>query len=98
MANIYRSGSIPPPDKIGVSWLENRFFSFPIDNDPDLNSLPAPQWRGKGANEQTDSYVYETAMGFWARREVDGTRPLFYQFLTKMLETYDPDFLQRRAQ
>jgi hypothetical protein len=97
MANIYRSGSIPPK-KNGLSWLEDRFFSFPIDSDPDLKSLPPPQWRGKGANEQTDSYVYETAMGFWARREADGTRPLFYQFLTKMLQTYDPNFLQRRSQ
>jgi len=97
MAGIYRSGSVPRPDKNGVSWLENRFFSFPIDNDPDLKSLPPPQWRGKGASEQTDSYVYETAMGFWARREVDGTRPLFYQFLTNMLRTFDSDFLERRS-
>jgi hypothetical protein len=96
MADIYRSGSIPPK-KNGISWLEDRFFSFPIDKDPDLKSLPPLQWRGKGANEQIDSYAYETAMGFWARREVDGTRPLFYQFLTTMPQTYDSDFLQRRA-
>jgi hypothetical protein len=37
-------------------------------------------------------------MGFWARRESDGTRTLFYQFLTKMLRTYDSDFLERRSQ
>jgi hypothetical protein len=98
MADIYRSGSVPPPDKNGVSWLEDRFFSFPIDNDPDVKSLPPPQWRGKGANEQTDAYVYETAMGFWARREADKTRPLFYQYLTNMLNAYDPDFQHRRAQ
>lgn len=98
MADIYRSGSFPPPDKKGVSWLENRFFGYPIDNDPDLKSLPPPEWRGKGASSQTDAYVYCTAMGFWARRESDGTRTLFYQFLTKMLRTYDSDFLERRSQ
>jgi hypothetical protein len=97
MANIYRSGSIPPPDKNGVSWLEDRFFDFPIDEDPDVTSVPPPKWMGKGDTGQTDAYVYETAMGFWARREVDGTRPLFYQFLTKLLQTYDPDFLDRRS-
>lgn len=91
MANIYRSG-VPP-----AFWLEDRFFSFPIDDDPDLQSLPPPEWRGKGANKQTDKYVYETAMGFWARREVDGTRPLFYQYLTNMLTVYDSDFLERRG-
>jgi hypothetical protein len=96
MANIYRSGVLPTP-QFGASWLEDRFFRFPIEQDPDLKSLPPPQWRGRGANQQTDSYVYETAMGFWARREVDGTRPLFYQFLNKMLKDYDSDFQQRRA-
>jgi len=98
MADIYRSGSVPPADKNGVSWLENRFFGYPIDDDPDVKSLPPPEWRGKGASSQTDAYVYCTAMGFWARREVDGTRPLFHQFLTRMLQTYDPDFQQRRSQ
>ena len=97
MAEIYRSGSIPRPDKVGISWLENRFFDTPIDNDPDLKSLSPPQWRGKSASSQTDAYVYCTAMGFWARREADGTRLPFYQFLTKMLQTYDSDFQRRRA-
>jgi hypothetical protein len=75
-ANIYR-GKIPPPVSIYPYWLDGLFINFPIDKDPDLKSLPPSQWRGKGASPQSDAYAYVTAMGFWARREVDGTRPLF---------------------
>jgi len=97
MAEIYRSGSIPRPDKVGISWLENRFFDTPIDNDPDLKSLSPPQWRGKAHRARPTPTFIALRWAFWARREADGTRLPFYQFLTKMLQTYDSDFQRRRA-
>jgi Novel STAND NTPase 1 len=104
MAQVYKSGQpLPqveegrPPHQYPVSWLEGRFFNSGIDDDPDIKPLPPPQWLGKGAVSQTNAYVYCTAMGFWARREADGTRTDFYQLLTNMLKVYDPGFERRRA-
>jgi hypothetical protein len=52
----------------------------------------------EGSSGETNAYVYCTAMGFWGRRQVDGTLPIFYDGLRKTLERFDPDFLHRRAE
>ena len=96
MAQVYKTGqSLSKPGQ--ESWLEAHFFNSGIDDDPDIKSLPPPQWLGKGAVIQTNAYVYCMAMGFWARRDADGTMKRFYQLLTNMLKVYDPSFQQRRA-
>jgi hypothetical protein len=39
-------------------------------------------------------YYADTAIGFWIRRQIDGTAPDFFAGLKKLLETYDADFLK----
>jgi energy-coupling factor transporter ATP-binding protein EcfA2 len=39
-------------------------------------------------------YDADTAIGFWIRRQIDGTAPDFFAGLKKLLETYDADFLK----
>lgn len=40
-----------------------------------------------------DGNVVKTCVAFWLRRSMDGTEPLFFAGLTRLLETYAPDFL-----
>jgi hypothetical protein len=47
------------------------------------------------AEAELDEVVH--AAGFWVRRQIDGTAPLFEQALCRALERYDPDFLARPA-
>ena len=42
-----------------------------------------------------DGNVVKTAVGFWLRRGIDQTAPLFADALTEVLSTYDPTFLAR---
>jgi hypothetical protein len=44
-----------------------------------------------------DNYFANTAVGFWIRRQIDGTEPDFLAGLKKLLETYDADFLKNPA-
>jgi hypothetical protein len=44
-----------------------------------------------------DQYFASTAVGFWIRREIDGTAPDFFAGLKKLLETYDAAFLKDPA-
>ena len=41
-----------------------------------------------------DWYEVNVAHGFWVRRSIDGTIDEFHTALTRLLETYNPDFLQ----
>ncbi len=51
-------------------------------------------WDFKGLHESGyDGNVVKSVVAFWIRREIDATRPLFFQGLTKLLETYDADFV-----
>jgi energy-coupling factor transporter ATP-binding protein EcfA2 len=40
------------------------------------------------------AYYADTAIGFWIRRQIDGTAPDFFAGLKKLLETYDAQFLK----
>ena len=65
-----------------------RYFQDNFDRDADLRSIAA---RG-----EFTANAFPVAMGFWARRETDGTSALFYAGLQKTLERFDADFLRRR--
>lgn len=45
----------------------------------------------------TNGQLACTAIGFWARREVDGTAEEFYDGLRRTLQMFDPEFLKRRG-
>ena len=64
------------------------YYQNNLDRDPDIRAVME--------NGDTSSYIFSTVMGFWARREVDGTSALFYAGLQKTLERFDADFLRRR--
>ncbi|MEM7023760.1 MAG: hypothetical protein AAF637_14380, partial [Pseudomonadota bacterium] len=40
-------------------------------------------------------YRYRMAVGFWLRREMDGTAPIFLEGLEKVMRVFDPGFLER---
>ena len=46
--------------------------------------------------ENVDWYAANTSAGFWTRRSIDKTDKEFFQLLTKLLETYDRDWLRER--
>ena len=91
LANEYRGGSAVK--------LEDRYWQTGagLDEDPDIKTLSAGFQRGRGASDETSAYVFCAATGFWARRQVDGTLPIFYDGLRKTLKEFDPEFLGRRA-
>jgi hypothetical protein len=42
-----------------------------------------------------DGYLANTAGGFWVRRSIDGTDEQIFRLLTKLLETFEPDVLDK---
>ena len=50
-----------------------------------------------GLPSEAVGWHYDTALAFWVRRTVDGTRPDFEAGLRRLLEAYDPDFLAARG-
>lgn len=64
------------------------YYQDNLDRDPDIKAVMA--------SSETSSYIFPTTMGFWARREADGTMAIFYGALQKTLERFDADFLRRR--
>ena len=46
--------------------------------------------------ENVDWYAANTSGGFWTRRSIDKTDKEFFRLLTKLLETYDRDWLRER--
>ncbi|MEH1842065.1 MAG: hypothetical protein V7L20_25865 [Nostoc sp.] len=46
--------------------------------------------------ENVDWYAANTSGGFWIRRSIDETDKEFFQLLTKLLKTYDGDWLRKR--
>ncbi|MBE9037577.1 ATP-binding protein [aff. Roholtiella sp. LEGE 12411] len=48
------------------------------------------------AVENIDWYAANTSGGFWTRRSIDGTNKEFFRLLTKLLETYDRDWLREQ--
>jgi hypothetical protein len=60
------------------------------------NANPAARFHYKWLTEN-DSYFANTAVGFWIRRQIDGTAPDFFAGLKKLLETYDAAFLKDPA-
>ncbi len=41
-------------------------------------------------------HSHSAALGFWVRRDIDGTKDEFYAGLLKLIRTYDPDLLVTR--
>ncbi|WP_375506704.1 hypothetical protein [uncultured Nostoc sp.] len=46
--------------------------------------------------ENVDEYAANTSGGFWTRRSIDKTDKEFFRLLTKLLKTYDGDWLRKR--
>ncbi|WP_375515380.1 hypothetical protein [uncultured Nostoc sp.] len=46
--------------------------------------------------ENVDGYAANTSGGFWTRRSIDETDKEFFRLLTKLLKTYDGDWLRKR--
>ena len=44
-------------------------------------------------NNGFDGNVVKNVVGFWLRRDIDGTEPLFFDALLTLLETYDAKWL-----
>jgi hypothetical protein len=66
----------------------SRYFQDNFDRDPDMKAVLA--------NGESSAHIVPTVMGFWARREADGTIALFHAGLKKTLERFDAEFLRRR--
>ncbi len=59
-----------------------------------MSELPKPA--GLVGDEM--GWHYATALAFWVRRTVDGTRPDFEAGLRRLLDAYDPEFLRTTAE
>jgi hypothetical protein len=70
---------------------------------PGLEFVSFPEIIGIFKQEYIDRYldgdyyyynVVDASAGFWLRRYIDGTWPLFQEGLSKLLGAYDPDFVK----
>lgn len=65
---------------------------------PDLYFQEKFRWLSDYLNtvENVNWYAANTSGGFWTRRSIDETDKEFFRLLTKLLETYDRDWLRER--
>jgi energy-coupling factor transporter ATP-binding protein EcfA2 len=63
----------------------------------DAEGNPSGRYSYSWIVPEEDAYYASTAVGFWIRREIDGTAPDFFAGLKKLLETYDAGFLKDPA-
>ena len=97
--NLYRKqiekGASNTGGLYGGAWYERWFFF--MNHNFCKGRFNEDELMQNGFDGGVDGNVTKTAVGFWLRREMDGTAPKFANALKKLLQTYDDAWLKENT-